>query len=88
MGKYDSKLMKYGKASGAFEYAANRYAEDSTNQQFRQDAVAAYNFLEKVAYTPIEDAFKNNPDDGDAAEAYEIATRDLMSMRNKLHSLP
>ncbi len=28
MGKYDKELMAYGKASGAFEYAAKRCDED------------------------------------------------------------
>lgn len=88
MGKYDSELIKYGKASGAFEYAAKRYAENSTNQQLKQEVAVTFNYLQNVAYPPIEAAFKKDPADDDAARAYEIATRDLMLMRNKLQSLP
>ena len=88
MGKYDSELMKYGKASGAFEYAAKRYATNSANQQLKQEVASTFNHLENEAYKPIEDTYRNNPNDEDAASAYEIAARDLMLMRNKLQSLP
>ena len=58
MGKYDSELMKYGKASGAFEYAAKKYAANPACQQFKQEAVSTFNHLEKEAYKPIEDAYR------------------------------
>lgn len=88
MGKYDRELMNYGKASGAFEYAAKRYAANSANQQFKQEVASTFNHLENEAYKPIEDTYRKNPNDKDAASAYEIAARDLMLMRNKLQSLP
>ncbi len=88
MGKYDSELMKYGKASGAFEYAAKRYAANSANQQLKQEVASTFNHLENEAYKPIEDAYRKDPEDKDAASAYEIAARDLMLMRNKLQTLP
>lgn len=87
MGKFDRELMAYGKASGAFEYAAKRCAEDVQNPRLRQEVASEFNYLEKVAYPPIENAYKQNPNDKDAQHAFEIATRDLMLMRNKLHSL-
>jgi hypothetical protein len=58
MGKFDSELMEYGKASGAFEYAAKRFAANSANQQFKQEVVSTFNPLENEAYKSIEDAFK------------------------------
>ncbi len=81
-------LMAYGKASGAFEYAAKRYMEDNLNQRLKQEVTAAFNYLEREAYPPIEAAYNNAPESKETASAYEIATRDLMEMRNKWQSLP
>lgn len=58
IGKYDSELMKYGKASGAFEYAVNRYATNSANQQFKQEVASIFNHLENEAYKTIVDAYR------------------------------
>ena len=88
MGKYDSELIKFGKKSGTFEYAAKRYAANSANQQLKQEVASTFNHLENEAYKPIEDAYRKDPEDKDAASAYELAARDLMLMRNKLQTLP
>ena len=88
MEQINRDLMAYGKASGAFEYAAKRYMEDNSNQRLKQEVTLAFNYSEKEAYPPIEAAYNNAPQSKETVSAYEIATRDLMVMRNKWQSLP
>ena len=87
MSKYDKELMAYGKASGAFQYAAKRSAEDRQNQKLKNEAKAAFDELEKVAFSSIENAYSKNPGDKDAESAYEIASADLTEMRKVLLGL-
>ena len=63
-------------------------AEHDIKQQLKQEVASTFNHLENEAYKPIEDAYRKDPEDKDAASAYEIAARDLMLMRNKLQTLP
>lgn len=81
MSKYTKELLQYAKASAIFEYAVNNYLRDKQNQQLREEVVANYRYLLDTAFPKIETLYKNNPDNLNAIDVYEIAYRDLMQMQ-------
>ncbi len=85
MNKFQNHLVHYSKLSGAFEYTAKRVLADKNNQMLRQEMQSAFNTLENVGFKIIEDIYKMNPNDSDAASIYDIAKIDLAYMRIIFH---
>lgn len=87
MSKYLDELKDYAKASGAFEYAANRYLANKQTQSLREEVNATINYLNNVAFPKIEKLYNENPNDKDAISVYEIACKDRMLMLNIFNNL-
>ena len=87
MSKYYKELTEYTKASGAFEYAANRYSANKQNSLLKDEVNVTINYLNNVSFPKIEKLFKANPDDKDAISVYEIACKDKMLMLSIFNNL-
>ena len=87
MGKFYKELTEYSKASGAFEYAANRYSANKQDKLLKDEVNVTINILNNVAFPKIEKLYKANPDDKDASSVYEIACKDRMLMLGIFNNL-
>lgn len=87
MSKFYKEIEEYGRASGAFEYAAKRYLQDKQNPVLRQEVNVTYHFLMEEAFPVIEKIYKDHPGNEAAISVYEITCMDRMQMQNKFNNL-
>ena len=81
MSKFNSELIEYAKASGAFEYAVKRYLANKSDANLRAEVDSTFNYLENVAFKIIVDIYEQSPNDAEAMSVYEIASNDMSLMR-------
>lgn len=86
MTERDNVLMKYAKASGAFEYAVNKFNKNKTEQNLLE-AQSRINNLINRELPAVTDYCKQHAGEDDIDSLLAIATTDCRTMQNIFKNL-